>query len=676
MAKERCLKKTFQDSLEDIKERMKEKRTRKLAKVATVKKALSTKVKIVGNSSASVKSFQDNNQALAQALEAEKAKCRQAQDLILHLKREHQRLMFEIFILRRKLGMQQANSSSESKLASLREIITRVTHNLLETANLLGPAHALCSSDYNSSTPPAVEERHASPTGTADSLGPPRDHVLSARRNVSRVLESGSVSVERNTEEDIFETSENMMAANRLSKGLKCSSNQPRSVVENPNVEAKHEKNLLKNVSIRRHPSRLNICIEGSPKFYPLEQSRHSTPGSCVPEQENLVPMEEESNNYVIMDVFPDPSPSKEEFLPSTKTSTPEPKPKQALNKNTNQHRAGREKVRKSRVDGAGTAQLKKPWEKSKPRTRSKSRERSASKPTVSKEKMNISLNSGDAYDFVSEESIHVMPFRPSKLDSDPGEDHHSGDPVEDNSDESSSNEELNDSLYMPSKAKAKNRDDEQSVVSLPLRPRSKRTKAVQPQLPEKAENKKGEQSKQDIARGKKNTRSALKGKAENDVGTKFSAATETEEKKENPLLPKYEGAKQSIEVLALQDTLIHSTDRNIDDPKGAPQTQRISLSDVTNFSAVSGSTGTKKRSFPLSNENERKMSGSSVRKRRCTVTVNYAEPKLSQKLRRGDPFTDTEFLSSPIFKNGDQKRKSFNRKSLGRYNEAFVGCR
>ncbi|PIO36535.1 hypothetical protein AB205_0108580, partial [Aquarana catesbeiana] len=113
MAKERCLKKSFQDSLEDIKERMKEKRTKKLAKVTAVGKALSSKVKIIGSNSITVKSYQSNNHALALALEAEKFKTRQAQDLVLHLKREQQRLMFEIFLLRRKLNLQQGSTQSE-----------------------------------------------------------------------------------------------------------------------------------------------------------------------------------------------------------------------------------------------------------------------------------------------------------------------------------------------------------------------------------------------------------------------------------------------------------------------------------------------------------------------------------------------------------------------------------
>uniref|UniRef100_A0A8C4K3E8 Shugoshin 1 n=1 Tax=Dromaius novaehollandiae TaxID=8790 RepID=A0A8C4K3E8_DRONO len=64
-------------------------------------------------------------------------------------------------------------------------------------------------------------------------------------------------------------------------------------------------------------------------------------------------------------------------------------------------------------------------------------------------------------------------------------------------------------------------------------------------------------------------------------------------------------------------------------------------------------------------------------RKRSCTLTVSYKEPSIAGKLRRGDPFTDTCFLNSPIFKQKkDAKHHSVKKESLSKYNEKFVGCR
>ncbi|XP_056375941.1 shugoshin 1 isoform X2 [Hyla sarda] len=612
MAKERCVKKSFQDSLEDIKERMKEKRTKKLSKVATVNKPLSAKVQIISNTSVTVKSFQANNKALALALEAEKCKTRQAQDLILHLKREHQRLMFEIFMLRRKLNMQQGNNSSEAKLESLKEIIAKVTHNLLETANLLGPAHALCSSSGSqASTPASVEVKRSTPSPIVapEPLAEMCKPAPDAQRNFRRVLE-GAIPGKRRRQE---ETSEKGTSGNRISKGRTFSSSQRKSEHEKPEEEAEYDNSFLKNVSLRRRASSLNVCIEESSIVKSLEEEQNLDSRCGVFDKEIILPAEEGLNNDDVMDMYSNESPSKEEFIPFTdncqiSSSTPEPKAKQTQSvKAKMESRPGREKVRRGKADGQPPVPLKKPWEKSKPRARSKSRERGASRPVASKDKVNTSINSGDAYDFAFEESIHVTPFRQTKPSSNPEENE---EPVQEQSikSSSSSDEELNDSLYVPAKAKAKNGNGEKNPAALPLRPRSKRNKELQQQCVEQTENKSSEQTKQGESEGN-------------------SAAL------------------------------------------------RVSLMDVTNLSSGSGSTESKKHSFPFADDN-RKVSGSFMRKRRCTVTINYAEPNLSKKLRRGDPFTDTEFLLSPIFKNGDPKRKSINRKSLAKYNEAFVGCR
>lgn len=129
-----------------------------------------------------------------------------------------------------------------------------------------------------------------------------------------------------------------------------------------------------------------------------------------------------------------------------------------------------------------------------------------------------------------------------------------------------------------------------------------------------------------------------------------------------------------------------------------------LSLCDVTNLSPAafrkfcSGSRPTEGRSStPVP-----------ARKRRCTMAVNYTEPSLHawvkpidlrtlfpspaalpnsflpgvyRKLRRGDKFTDLQFLRSPVFKQKSKRNSvrtsgnsSDSQKSL-KYNEAFVGC-
>lgn len=106
MAKERCLKKSFQDSLEEIK-RIEEKRNKNLAKVGKRKFFITASGQITTNSSALPKNYQDNNRMLVVALANEKSKVREALNTILQLKKECYCLTYQLYKLKEKLISQQ-----------------------------------------------------------------------------------------------------------------------------------------------------------------------------------------------------------------------------------------------------------------------------------------------------------------------------------------------------------------------------------------------------------------------------------------------------------------------------------------------------------------------------------------------------------------------------------------
>uniref|UniRef100_A0A8C6BGC8 Shugoshin 1 n=1 Tax=Monodon monoceros TaxID=40151 RepID=A0A8C6BGC8_MONMO len=115
MAKERCLKKSFQDSLEDIKKRMKEKRSKNLAEIGKRKSLIAAPCQIITNTSTLLKNYQDNNRMLVLALENEKSKVREAQDIILQLRKECYYLMCQLYTLKEKLTSQQTEEPAQDR---------------------------------------------------------------------------------------------------------------------------------------------------------------------------------------------------------------------------------------------------------------------------------------------------------------------------------------------------------------------------------------------------------------------------------------------------------------------------------------------------------------------------------------------------------------------------------
>ncbi|CAG5957102.1 unnamed protein product [Menidia menidia] len=75
------------------------------------------------------------------------------------------------------------------------------------------------------------------------------------------------------------------------------------------------------------------------------------------------------------------------------------------------------------------------------------------------------------------------------------------------------------------------------------------------------------------------------------------------------------------------------------------------------NGAVAAVATATPGRAAPLSTVTNTRSSPDGARTRRRPGPVSYKEPPLNSKMRRGDKFTETTFLSSPLFKDGKKKK-------------------
>ncbi|KAL7861366.1 hypothetical protein AOLI_G00177150 [Acnodon oligacanthus] len=671
MVRERVVqKKSFQQSLDDIKEKMKEKRNQRLASASAASRGLS---KLKNKNAATVKPFvlkgvQVNNKALALALQAEREKVRQAQGVILQMKRERQALIFHLLMLKRALRetgavrIAQMSSSEEAQLI-LPESTSPKPVAKAETVpqeEELGPADPLIGA--GSSEPDAV------PGGLGD----------------------GQISL-------------------------------PATIGTRRRRDGRKRSERLRRRSSLFDPVSMGVTVAEEVEPPPSDM----TGGLCEQDPELILEANAADRKLTVENA----STADQKSLPANMTdvsqagldcelsglaviqhSTPEPPQRNVsrqMKKKPAQPAARSKPERGRRPD---RVPLKKPWENSKPRARSKSRDCSHNRGQTGPppcDRLNSSVGGNDTFDFDCEEAVHITPFRAGSKTSENQTEEALPSPVappspvavETESSPSEAEEEADDSLYVPDKKFRR------ACSPPPRQARSKRRSAPR--------------------RGKENTppknRTALERTEINkacaepsdnallihtglhlpqspETGLHFpespvclppensSKSASGQESKEapssgtetaSPLLvtpageaglmmdsPFFEFANFPSQSAEQENSVPAAMDK-VRRRKGGLVVRSclgLALSDVTNLSPAA-------YQKPLPG---RDSTPGPARKRRCTSAVNYKEPSINSKLRRGDKFTDTRFLRSPIFK--QKSRRSL--KAMEKYNESFVGCR
>ncbi|NXA88618.1 SGO1 protein, partial [Melanocharis versteri] len=594
-----CSRKSFKDSLSDIKQRMKEKRTQKWSRLGKTTQFSTVKAKRANNNSNKMKIIQANNRDLALSLQEQKLKLREAETTILQLRKDYHILKVQMFDLQRNHRFQQEQGLVENRLSALNEIISKVSQNLLDSVTLLGPAKNLCSIDMNQRVLSSGPGNSCSVTGPTHSIGPLKC-VLEDGPVLPTGMEAGG---DRNSLSKICVESDSDISFTKIipSEGHPSDFHLKNTESELENISSSEKfgfgRVLPKSVSTRRHFSKMRnldeICTGVLDHLEALESVEELSEQNEIRLEESLEKCATENINAVI----PHLNESKvnpELALQQKNSETTQFKlkrnsdPKQPECKSRENPQRRKEKRQKGKLEWPLTSQQR-PGKLGK---------------EASKEKLNFLGGISDAYDFQLEESVHLTPFRQNKVNNSDTEVEDEEDSAETNTIESSSTAgDTDDSLYEPYKSKSKKRRssvDETPTSPIHPRPRSKRCLAQREQ--------------------------------------KLCHEEETENNK--------------------------SSNKSIRQPS---EPSRGHLCDVTNTAAVLPSSGD---AVP-----EGEGPQSPKRKRRsCTITVSYKEPSITGKLRRGDPFTDTKFLCSPIFKlKKDAKQRSCKKDSMKKYNEKFV---
>ncbi|NXC45430.1 SGO1 protein, partial [Penelope pileata] len=476
------LKKPFQDSLSEIKERMKEKRNQKWMKLSKISQISTAKCKRATNSSVKMKSIQANNKALAQALQEEKLKLRDAQATILHLRKEYQDLKFQMFDLQRNLTFKQAQGLVETRLSVLNEIISKVSQNLLQSVDLLGPAKDLCSRGANQRVLSSVFENNFEVIGEKSSAELPQcadgdDRVppcqLEADCERSELAHSMS--------EICQELDKNIP----LTKIIPVKGKIPDFHVDNISSEPENVSSgedgfgnvLPKNISTRRRYSKMTNQDELCAAFLDHLEAPDSTREPSNKDETRLEKSldtggAENIHSYIsqVDKVGSELVLRQLDSQTATFNSSKSSDLKQRACRSREDSHVRREKDQKVKMGGT----------KNTSRLRSKKRQ---SKET-SKEKSDFLNGSNDAYDFNFEESVHLTPFRQNKVNDTDADVDDKEDSSETNTTElSDTGEDSDDSLYVPYKSKKrKSSADKTETSPVHARRRSKRCLAQREQ--------------------------------------------------------------------------------------------------------------------------------------------------------------------------------------------------
>ncbi|XP_069874781.1 shugoshin 1 [Dipodomys merriami] len=348
MAKERCQKKSFQDSLENIKKRMKEKRNKNLAEIGRRKSFIAAPCQVITNTSSLLKNYQDNNRMLVVALQNEKFKVREAEEVILQLRKECYYLMCQLYALKEKLTSQQTKETVQNQEIS---------------------PSKMDSSGDSSSCDLSVKDLWQVP---------PQEIDLPGHKESFEV------------EEQIPTFSQDALGCDLDTSDAKCSDDV-----------------LPRTVSLRRH---LRKDFHSLSECSPLEdfETSHFT-GPSV-ELESVKYIDPTVNVRILENtqgkfcqwnkdqINKSPRPIHPRNFTKTKEIILDPKPEQIKSKSNNTQRK-REKKRK--------AQRRRSESKSKNKGN-----QSGNKQTVCKKNMDDAVSSNDAYNFNLEEGVHLTPFR------------------------------------------------------------------------------------------------------------------------------------------------------------------------------------------------------------------------------------------------------------------------